>query len=104
VLVPSGSGWDGYETRISCLLGPNIALYDGIATSAENYAERTGVAHRDQQGRWRRLTPDAPVIAARYAATDGERFFYEYALADGSHELRAAQATVAVEIESTGGR
>jgi len=35
---------------------------------------------------------------------DGERFFWEHALPDGSDELRSTQPSVAVETESTGGR
>ena len=90
VLAPSESGWDAYETRISCLLAPDVALYDGIARPEDNYAERTGVARRRADGRWERVTRDGPVLDARYVAFDGDRFFWEQALPNGSHELRAA--------------
>lgn len=104
VLSPSAEGWDAYETRLSCLVAPGIALYDGIARPEDNYAERTGIARRAPDGSWRSVTPHAPVLDARYAAFDGERFFWEQALPDGSHELRAAQPSVAVDIDRTGGR
>lgn len=90
VLLPPDTGWDAYETRIACLLTPDLALYDGIARPEENYAERTGVARRTADGRWARVTTDGPVLPVRYVAYDGERFFWEHPLPDGSHELRAA--------------
>ena len=90
VLAPPESGWDAYETRISCLLAPDLALYDGIERAEDNYAERTGIARRGADGRWERVTTDGPLLDARYVAFDGDRFFWEQALPDGSHELRAA--------------
>ncbi len=104
VLRPSGRGWDAHETRLSCLLAPDIALYDGLARPEDNYAERTGIARRAADGLWRSVTPAAPVLDARYVSFDGDRFFWEHALPDGSHELRAAQPSVAVDTESTAGR
>src|SRR5688500_16333981 len=90
VLRPPDQGWDAYETRISCLLAPDLALYDGIPRPEDNYAERTGIARRGMDGAWQRVTTDGPVLPVRYVAFDGERFFWEHALPDGSHELRAA--------------
>lgn len=90
VLSPEGSGWDAYETRLSCFVAPDVALYDGIARPEENYGERTGVARREADGTFTPLTRARPLSAARYVAFDGERFFWEEALPDGSHELRAA--------------
>lgn len=89
-LRPPEEGWDAYERRISCLLAPDLALYDGIAHPEDNYAERTGIARRGDDGTWRSITPGAPVLDARYVTFDGARFFWEHALPDGSHELRAA--------------
>ena len=90
VLSPPETGWDAYETRISCLLAPDLALYDGIARPEDNYAEQTGIARRGADGRWARVTTDGPVLPVRYVAFDGQRFFWEHPLPDGSHELRAA--------------
>jgi hypothetical protein len=89
-LDPDGTGWDAYETRLSCFVAPRVALYDGIARAEDNYRERTGVAELREDGTWVRPTREAPLAPARYAAFDGERFFWEHENADGSHELRAA--------------
>jgi len=90
VLSPPDRGWDGYETRISCLLAPDLALYDGIARPEDNYAEETGIARRDADGVWQRISTNGPVLPVRYVTFDGQRFFWEHALPDGSHDLRAA--------------
>lgn len=100
VLSPSGTGWDGYETRISCLLTPDLALYDGLARAEDNYGERTGMARRQADGTFTPLTRTRPLRDARYVAFDGARFFWEEALRDGSHALRAAAPTVIVETAS----
>ena len=102
VLAPPDSGWDAYETRISCLLAPGLALYDGIARPEDNYAERTGIARRRADGRWERLTTDGPVLDARYVTFDGERFFWEQALPDGSHEVRAAAPSSELDAAALG--
>ena len=97
VLEPYGEGWDAYETRISCLVSDDLALYDGIARAEENYAERTGIARRGHEGRWTRLTTAAPALAARYVAFDGTSFFWEHELPDGSHELRVAAPDITLD-------
>ena len=102
VLEPSGDGWDAYETRISCLLAPDLALYDGLTRAEDNYRERTGVARRDSDGSWRSVTPRAPVLDARYVAFDGERYFWEHELADGSHELRVAAPSTTLDAATLG--
>lgn len=89
-LDPDGTGWDAYETRLSCFVAERVALYDGIARAEDNYRERTGVAELREDGTWVRRTREAPIAAARYATFDGRRFFWERENADGSHELRAA--------------
>lgn len=89
VLMPTPGRWDAFESRISCVLTDDLALYDGIARPEDNYRERTGIAQRGAHGTWRSVTPDGPVLRARYVCFDGERFFWEHELADGSHELRA---------------
>ncbi|HEX4743842.1 MAG TPA: hypothetical protein VFW12_04135 [Candidatus Limnocylindria bacterium] len=97
VLSPPETGWDAYETRISCLLAPGLALYDGIARPEDNYEERTGIARRGTDGRWTRVTTDGPVLPVRYVAFDGERFFWEHPLPDGAHELRAAAPSLTLD-------
>jgi hypothetical protein len=102
VLSPPSSGWDAYETRLSCVLrsqGAYLGLYDGIATVDENYEERTGIASSTDLRAWQRLSLDAPALVSPYGsrslryvsairAETRQLFYAETARADGSHELR----------------
>lgn len=102
ILSPQLVGWDAYAARISCVLltpGLFIALYDGSASVAENYEERTGIAISTDLVRWHRFSSVGPILTSphgsgslRYAdilSLDREtRFYYEYAREDGSHEIR----------------
>lgn len=107
-ILGTGQGWDRYQARLSSALylpatdaAPAIfvGLYDGSAGAEENYEERCGLAVSFDLSRWERLTPDAPWAVAphgtgslRYVdvvpVEDELLFYYEYARADGSHELR----------------
>jgi len=42
------------------------------------------------------------VLPVRYVAFDGERFFWEHALPDGSHELRAAAPSIPLDAATLG--
>jgi hypothetical protein len=100
VLAGRPGCWDERGARVTAILSerPLTVLYDGRATAAENWYERTGLA-RERGGL---LTPigDEPVAqspwsdgAFRYAAAvalpDGRtRFYFEAARRDGAHELR----------------
>lgn len=94
--------WDARGTRISSVRFDGdrvLAFYDGRASAAENYEERTGVAMGAEPGA---LTPygDAPAAASPHRGgglryldlvdlpAGGTRLYYEYTRADGTHELR----------------
>jgi hypothetical protein len=99
-LQPSPGRWDQRGTRVTSVIEHGesaVALYDGRASAAENWEERTGVA----TGRPDLLdvAGDAPVVQApgaypalRYVCVvdDGDRtaVYYETGCDDGSHELR----------------
>jgi len=101
-ILSPGDGWDGYAARISSVLRRPplfVAFYDGGATVAENYEEKTGLAITWDLRRYVRLTRDAPALTSphgsgslRYLdaveAPGGAHLYYEYARPDGSHELR----------------
>ncbi len=86
-------------TAVMCAGATIVAYYDGRASAAENYEERTGVATGTEPTA---LTPigDAPSAESPYAGRglryldilplgDGSyRLYYEMTRPDGSHELR----------------
>ena len=102
ILSPGESGWDAYAARISTLLytPPGFtAFYDGSASVAENYEERTGIAISLDLRKYERVTEDGPILTSPHASgslrymdaitvKDQIYYYYEYARADGSHELR----------------
>jgi hypothetical protein len=94
--------WDARGVRFATVVldgDRTWALYDGRATAAENWEERTGLAVQGPDGRF---TPagDGPLLQSphppsglRYADVvplpgGGARWFYEATRADGAHELR----------------
>jgi hypothetical protein len=78
--------WDARGARLTAFLPDGRAAYDGRATAAENWFERTGFLNPD-------FTPtDDEVLDFRYLEVlDGtNRVYYEARLADETHELRTA--------------
>jgi hypothetical protein len=92
VLAGRPGHWDARGARLTSVLADGRACYDGRATVAENWFERTGLA--TPVGAGPDLTAaDGPVIDLRYlevlARADGDyQLYYEARLPDESHELR----------------
>ena len=99
--------WDQRGVRAACVLldRPDpVAFYDGRATAAENWEERTGLAAVDRLDDLRPLAAE-PVGASAYGAhglryvsavtlpEGGTRLYYEVTRADGAHELRTTVTT-----------
>lgn len=105
VFAPEGGGWDRYCRRINSVVrhdGKFVAFYDGSASAAENYEERTGLAISDDLKTWRTLTPHEPALMSpngsgslRYIDAQetgrGLAVFYEFAREDGAHDMRLAR-------------
>lgn len=92
--------WDSRGARLTSVLpGGRFAYYDGRATAAENWEERTGIARRTGPRTWTSIS-DEPVrfgpAGLRYLSLlevpGGLRMFYEYTQADGAHALRSEYA------------
>jgi hypothetical protein len=101
-LVGRAGRWDARGTRVSAVRQENgmiIAYYDGRASAAENYEERTGIAVGTEPTV---LTPVGaePLARSPYAGgglryldmlalpDSGCRLYYELTRPDGAHELR----------------
>jgi len=103
ILSPPDEGWDSYCTRLSsivCFLGLWLGFYDGSASVQENYEEKVGLCVSLDLRHWERLTKTGPLALSPHASgsvryvealsgPSGVLCYYEYALPDGSHELRA---------------
>ena len=88
-LAPRPGCWDARGARVTAVL-PGFACYDGRASKAENFRERTGLAGGTTTFAAR---GDGPVAGVRYVDAvpepgGGVRFFYEAPRPDGAHELR----------------
>jgi hypothetical protein len=95
VMVPEPGTWYSRGTRITAVVG-EYAYFDGRASAAQNYEERTGIAEWNGS---RYIAIAGPATspfgggALRYvsavALPSGElRLYYESATKYGSHELR----------------
>ena len=101
-LAGTPGSWDARGVRFATVVlagDRSWALYDGRATAAENWEERTGLAVQDGDGTFT-AAADGPLLQSphppaglRYADVvavpgGGARWYYEATRADGGHELR----------------
>jgi hypothetical protein len=91
VLTGRPGAWDARGARVTSVLPDGRASYDGRATAAENWFERTGLAA--PAGTGLAAGPDGPVADVRYLEVlalpgGGTRIYYEARLPDETHELR----------------
>jgi hypothetical protein len=95
VMVPEPGAWYRRGTRLTAVVG-GYAYFDGRASAAENFEERTGIARWDGS---RYIAVAGPVSspfgggALRYVSAielpaGRLRLYYESATEYGSHELR----------------
>ncbi|MEJ2889789.1 hypothetical protein [Actinomycetospora aeridis] len=101
-LAPRAGAWDARGVRISAVVPVGdevVATYDGRATAAENWEERTGLARGTGGGRFV-ADGDSPAAQSphaghglRYVAVADvrgtRRLYWEATRADGAHELRS---------------
>ena len=105
VLSPAAGRWDAYAARIAAVVPAGVgflAFYDGGAGVGENYEERCGLAVTLDLRHFHRVSAEGPWLTSPHATgslryldavvVGGEvRCYYEYARADGSHELRTSK-------------
>jgi hypothetical protein len=101
-LAGRANHWDARGVRVTAVMlecGSAVAFYDGRASAAENWEERTGVAVGSD---WRAFAAvgNAPIAQSphppgglRYLSVvflpDGrQRLYFEFCRPDGAHELR----------------
>jgi hypothetical protein len=95
VMEPEPGTWYSRGTRITAIVG-EYAYFDGRATAAQNFEERTGVARWNGSAYVPKAGPASSPVgggALRYVSaislpTGGLRLYYESATKTGSHELR----------------
>ena len=98
-LAPTPDTWNGRGTRITSVVRSGtewIAFYDGRASAAENWFERTGVAIGTGPDSF--VAQDGPTPAGqtvRYLSLaeslTGTRLYWEASRSDGANELRTAK-------------
>lgn len=102
--APGDDSWHGRRARINSMIEWDdgyLAMFDGGRTFYDNYEEHAGLALSPDGRRFER-DPEPWVTSAhgcvRYVcavrARDAIWMYFEYALADGSHDLRAERIVV----------
>jgi len=128
VLAPGDTGWDKYCRRMNSVVplnsgagaprlqsgsstGPRyLGFYDGSASHLENYEEKCALAVSDDLRNWKSVSPSGPRFTSPHASTslryvdakfaNGRwHLFYEYARADGAHDMRLVTCDVAALAE-----
>lgn len=97
-LAPSAGRWDARGTRITSVVpsGPSwVAFYDGRATAAQNWFERTGAALGSSPAALHAVgEPTPPGRTIRYLSLAetpaGTRLYWEASRSDGANDLRTA--------------
>ena len=93
-LAPRGGGWDARGTRLSSVLTGEVrtAFYDGRASAAENWYERTAAAEGTQDAFVPVTGPTPPGRTLRYLSVarvpGGLRLYWEASREDGANDLR----------------
>jgi hypothetical protein len=102
-LAPRDGRWDARGVRVSAVFrvdGRWAATYDGRASAAENWEERTGLAYATTTSGVFAAQGSVPVAQSPHAGRGlrylsvvelpggGYRLYYEAARADGAHDLR----------------
>lgn len=107
IVLDVGAGWDRYQARLNSVarIGPAwVGFYDGSSGAHENYEEHCGLAVSHDLRSFTRLTTVGPWVTSAHASgslryvdavpVDEELWlYYEYARADGAHELRLSRIT-----------
>ena len=105
VFAPGQTGWDRYCRRVNSVVplnGKFLGFYDGSASHAENYEEKTGLAISADLRDWKTLTPDGPAFTSPFTSKSlryvdehvvGSEavIFYEFVRSDGGHDLRVVK-------------
>lgn len=97
-LLPRAGEWDSRGARVTSVLHTGaewLAFYDGRASAAENWYERSGVASGATPDRFTAIAgPTPPGRTARYVSVarvaGGVRLYWEASRSDGSNDLRTA--------------
>ncbi len=99
-LAPRPGEWDARGARVTAVRlaeGSAVAYYDGRASAAENFEERTGAAAGESPAQ---LAAHGPIAQSPYRGGglrylcildlggSSERYYYEMTRPDGAHELR----------------